>query len=119
MERLSRGSLSNNDQDYWNYGVGVSAGSLFASEESAGLVALLKVFGLTAAALDTAESLAFFSGTGEAAGAATSVFCSQAPKRAAVAKIHNSFFIVLNSRFILGQSVDPSNSLFCSFFLDL
>jgi hypothetical protein len=48
---------------------------------------LLKVFGSTALS-------GFFSGTGEVMGAATSVFCSQAPKSAALARMQISFFIV-------------------------
>lgn len=36
----------------------------------------------------------FFSGAGELAGATTSVFCSQAPRSAALAKMQINFFIV-------------------------
>jgi hypothetical protein len=36
----------------------------------------------------------FFSGAGELAGATTSVFCSHAPRSAALAKMQISFFIV-------------------------
>lgn len=36
----------------------------------------------------------FFSGAGEDAGATTSVFCSQAPRSAALAKMQIIFFIV-------------------------
>jgi hypothetical protein len=36
----------------------------------------------------------FFSGAGEVAGATTSVFCSQAPRSAALAKMQINFFIV-------------------------
>jgi hypothetical protein len=36
----------------------------------------------------------FFSGAGEVAGATTSVFCSQAPRSAAPAKMQINFFIV-------------------------
>jgi hypothetical protein len=36
----------------------------------------------------------FFSGAGEFAGATTSVFCSQAPRSAALAKMQINFFIV-------------------------
>jgi len=36
----------------------------------------------------------FFSGAGEFAGATTSVFCSQAPRSAAPAKMQSNFFIV-------------------------
>ena len=35
----------------------------------------------------------FFSGAGEFAGATTSVFCSHAPRSAALAKMQNNFFI--------------------------
>ena len=36
----------------------------------------------------------FFSGAGEFAGATTSVFCSHAPRSAALAKMQSNFFIV-------------------------
>ena len=68
-----------------DYGVGLGAVvvvSVFTSELSLGF--LLKVFG----------SAGFVSGTGEEAGATTSVFCSQAPKSAAPARMQISFFIV-------------------------
>jgi hypothetical protein len=39
-------------------------------------------------------SVFFSAGTGELAGATTSVFCSQAPRSAALAKMQNNFFIV-------------------------
>lgn len=46
-------------------------------------------------------------GAGEVAGATTSVFCSQAPRSAAPAKIQISFFIVLIAS-VLGQSLNRS-----------
>jgi hypothetical protein len=44
----------------------------------------------------------FFSGAGDA-GATTSVFCSQAPRSAALAKMQSNFFIVWIDCPILGQ----------------
>lgn len=44
----------------------------------------------------------FFSGAGDA-GATTSVFCSQAPRSAALAKMQSNFFIVWIGCPILGQ----------------
>lgn len=85
------------------YGVGleasVLAGSLFVSEVRVGFLLRLKVFASNALSI-------FFSGTGEV-GATTSVFCSHAPKIAALASMQINFFIVLD--FILKQTLNLSN----------
>jgi hypothetical protein len=69
-----------------DYGVGLGAVvvvvSVLVPDESLGFLG--KVFG----------SAGFVSGAGEAAGATTFVFCSQAPKSAAPARMQISFFIV-------------------------
>ena len=61
--------------------------SVIGSELRLGFLLLLKVFGSVALSVD-------FWGVDEVAGAATSVFCSQAPKSAALARMQISFFIV-------------------------
>jgi hypothetical protein len=46
----------------------------------------------------------FLSAPGEAAGATTSVFCSHAPRSAALAKMQSNFFIFMDWLSLMGQA---------------
>ena len=52
------------------------------------------VFSVVAGGLTIVVFFSVFAGAGEFAGATTSVFCSQAPRSAALAKMQINFFIV-------------------------
>ena len=54
----------------------------------------------------------FFSGAGEDAGATTSVFCSHAPRSAALARMQINFFIVVDWLPVLGLSLNRGKASF-------
>ena len=65
------------------------------------------VFSLVAGGFTTVVLFSVFFSAGEAAGAFTvSVFCSHAAKSAALAKMQNNFFIVVDWLSLLGQSIN-------------
>lgn len=77
------------------------------------VVVLSFVFSVTVAAgFTTVVLFSVFAGAGEDAGATTSVFCSQAPRSAALARMQISFFIVLDWLPILGLSLNRTDISF-------
>ena len=65
------------------------------------------VFSLVAGGFTTVVLFSVFFSAGEAAGVFTvSVFCSHAAKSAALAKMQNNFFIVVDWLSLLGQSMN-------------
>ena len=64
------------------------------------------------AGFTTVVLFSVFAGAGEVAGATTSVFCSQAPRSAALARMQISFFIVLDWLPILGLSLNRTEISF-------
>jgi hypothetical protein len=67
------------------------------------LVVVSLVFSVVAGGFTIVVFFSVFAGAGELAGATTSVFCSQAPRSAALAKMQSNFFIVWIGCPILGQ----------------
>ena len=77
----------------------VSVDSVFVSVLTPGAAASALVSAAVAAVVKEVSLLGFeriaeVSGVGDAAGTTTSVFCSHAPRRAALARMQNNFFIV-------------------------
>ena len=79
--------------------------SVFVWALTGGARARLKEFGST-------DFWALLSGIVEVAGATTSVSCSHAPRSAALARMQINFFIVVDWRPMLGQSLNRSNATF-------
>lgn len=65
----------------------------FFSVEAGGLTTVVSFFSV-AGGFTTVVLFSVFFSAGELAGATTSVFCSQAPRSAALAKMQINFFIV-------------------------
>jgi hypothetical protein len=67
------------------------------------VVVVSLVFSVVVGGFTIVVFFSVFAGAGELAGATTSVFCSQAPRSAALAKMQSNFFIVWIGCPILGQ----------------